>query len=69
VADVNLEHASRWNVIAQRVMVAPLGRRPAQARFMDNGTDTVRAKRLLEFIRDAKPSNPIVLTGNIHSNW
>ena len=26
-------------------------------------------KRLLEFMRDAKPSNPIVLTGDIHSNW
>ena len=26
-------------------------------------------KRFLEFLRDRKPANPIVLTGDIHTNW
>jgi len=69
----NLEHShARWNVIAQQVMVAPLDTQAGpETRFpMDqwNGYGAER-KRLLEFMRDAKPSNPIVLTGDIHSNW
>lgn len=69
----NLRHSpARWNVIAQQVMVAPLDNQAGpDSRFpMDqwNGYSAER-KRLMEFMRDAKPSNPIVLTGDIHSNW
>lgn len=63
---------ARWNVIAQQVMVAPADSAAGtDQRFsMDqwNGYSAAR-QRLLEFLRDAKPSNPVVLTGDIHSNW
>ncbi|MFN0111274.1 MAG: alkaline phosphatase D family protein [Blastocatellia bacterium] len=63
---------ARWNVMAQQVMVAPADATAgAEQRFsMDqwNGYHAAR-KRFLEFLRDGKPSNPIVLTGDIHTNW
>jgi alkaline phosphatase D len=63
---------ARWNVIAQQVMVGPAdGVAGAEQRFsMDqwNGYAAAR-KRFLEFLGEAKPSNPVVLTGDIHSNW
>jgi alkaline phosphatase D len=63
---------SRWNIIGQQVMVAPMdSKEGAEQTFsMDqwSGYATAR-KRLLEFLRDRKPSNPIVLTGDIHTNW
>ena len=37
---------------------------------MDNWNGYVAARhRLLGFMRERKPSNPVVLTGDIHSNW
>ncbi len=63
---------TRWNVLAQQVMIGAVDVAPGADRFfpMDqwNGYAAAR-QRLLEFIRDRKPSNPIVLTGDIHSNW
>jgi alkaline phosphatase D len=63
---------ARWNVLAQQVMVgAADGLAGAEQRFsMDqwNGY-AVERRRFLEFLRDRKPSNPVVLTGDIHSNW
>ena len=63
---------ARWNIIAQQVMVAPAdGIAGQEQRFsMDqwNGYAAAR-KRFLDFLRDAKPSNPVVLTGDIHTNW
>lgn len=63
---------ARWNIVAQQVMVAPADSvAGAEQRFsMDqwNGYHAAR-QRFLEFLRDAKPSNPVVLTGDIHTNW
>lgn len=63
---------ARWNVIAQQVMIGAVDIAPGPDKFfpMDqwNGYAAPR-QRLLEFIRDRKPANPIVLTGDIHSNW
>ncbi len=63
---------ARWNVLAQQVMIGALDIAPGADKFfpMDqwNGYHAAR-QRLLEFIRDRKPSNPVVLTGDIHSNW
>ncbi|MBL8204128.1 MAG: alkaline phosphatase D family protein [Blastocatellia bacterium] len=62
----------RWNILAQQVMVGALDTAPGEPQTfpMDqwNGYAAAR-KRLLEFLRDRKPSNPVVLTGDIHSNW
>ena len=61
-----------WNIIAQQVMIGALDSTvgPAQTFPMDqwNGYAVAR-KRFLEFLRDNKPSNPVVLTGDIHSSW
>lgn len=66
------QSSSRWNVIAQQVMVAPADAvaGPEQRFSMDqwNGYHAAR-KRFLESVRDSKASNPIVLTGDIHTNW
>jgi len=62
----------QWNVLPQQVMVAKVDRgMGADERYsMDqwSGYDAGRT-RLLEFFASRKPSNPVVLTGDIHSNW
>lgn len=63
---------TRWNIIAQQVMMGQVDgvAGPEQQFSMDqwNGYAAAR-KRLLDFMRDRKPSNPVVLTGDIHTNW
>lgn len=64
--------AARWNVIPQQIMVAPVNQQPeGEGRFsMDqwSGYDAAR-NRLVDFLAAERPSNPVVLTGDIHSNW
>jgi alkaline phosphatase D len=53
--------------------VAPVNQRPAatDGRYsMDqwSGYDAAR-NRLVDFLGGRRPSNPVVLTGDIHSNW
>ncbi len=61
-----------WNVLPQQVMMAKADRTVgAEARFsMDQwpGYEAER-RRLLEFLGSRRPGNPIVLTGDIHTNW
>jgi alkaline phosphatase D len=63
---------ARWNVLPQQVMMAPVDRAPgADRRFaMDQwgGYDAGR-RRLLEFFGTGRASNPVVLSGDIHTNW
>jgi alkaline phosphatase D len=63
---------TRWNVIPQQIMVAPVNqRRDGEDRYsMDqwSGYDAAR-NRLVDFLAAARPANPVVLTGDIHSNW
>lgn len=69
----NLEGSkSRWNVLAQQVMMARWDSGPgAEQRFsMDKWAGyPVARDRFLKQMSERKPSNPIVLTGDIHSNW
>lgn len=62
----------RWNILAQQVMMARVDRKngPEVAWSMDQwaGYDVAR-KRLLNFMGERKIANPIVLTGDIHTNW
>jgi alkaline phosphatase D len=63
---------SRWNVIAQQVMLAPLDNAPGLDKqfSMDKWTGYIESRnRLTGFLQRRRPSNPIVLTGDIHSNW
>ena len=69
----NLDQSrAKWNVVANQVMVARLDLKPGpdEALAMDqwSGYESCRA-RFMEFLRDRKPANPIVITGDIHSNW
>ena len=63
---------ARWNVLPQQVMMAPVDRAPGPDRryAMDQWAGYVAERtRLLEFFGTRRPSNPVVLTGDVHSNW
>lgn len=63
---------ANWNILAQQIMMARVDRAPGEsiAWSMDQwaGYDAPR-KRLLSKIAGANIPNPVVLTGDIHSNW
>ena len=64
---------ARWNVIAQDVLMAQLrehNRDNEVAYWTDdwNGYPAART-RLMTHLRDARVSNPVVLSGDIHSFW
>ncbi len=67
-----MESPATWNILAQQVMMARADRKAGEgiAYSMDQwpGYEVPR-RRLMQFLKDAKISNPIVLTGDIHSNW
>ena len=63
---------ARWNVLAQQVMVAQLDRTAGaeQEYSMDKWDGYVAARdRLFDFLVQRQPSNPVVITGDIHQNW
>ena len=63
---------ARWNVIAQQTILfeADFLAGPGQVFNMDQWDGYVAARnRLLSFLLNFRPSNPIVLTGDIHSSW
>jgi len=66
------ESPAAWNVMAQQVMMARADRNPHLGTVWNvdqwGGYDVAR-KRLLSFLDAAQISNPVVLTGDIHSNW
>lgn len=65
--------AARWNVLAQQVVVAELrGENAAgETTFSMDKWDGYPAERqaLLDHLAEAEVPNPVVLTGDIHSNW
>ncbi len=67
-----LGSSARWNILAQQVMMARVDRSAGdEALFsMDQwaGYDIAR-RRLLDFVATRHVPNPVVLTGDIHSNW
>lgn len=67
-----LESTSTWNVLAQQVMFAMVHRSSNERSgySMDQwpGAPFERLA-LMKFIADRKVPNPVVLTGDIHSNW
>jgi alkaline phosphatase D len=64
---------ARWNVIAQQTMMAEydFNALPKEEVFNLDQWDgyVLPRNRLLEFIRARRPSNPVVITGDIHSSW
>ena len=71
---------AQWNIIAQQVMVTrwdlgPVGdiafQTPLQNLYNVDAWDGYPAARdrLFKALADYRPSNPVVLTGDIHSAW
>jgi alkaline phosphatase D len=63
---------ARWNVLAQQIMMGKYDSAtgPGQTISMDQWNAYPAALyRLLNFLNERKPSNPIVITGDIHSSW
>ncbi|MBW4631670.1 MAG: alkaline phosphatase [Iphinoe sp. HA4291-MV1] len=63
---------ARWNILAQQVIVAQIDTKAGEgATFSMDKWDGYLASRdrLLHFLEQRKPSNPVVLTGDVHSNW
>jgi alkaline phosphatase D len=63
---------ARWSVIPQQIMMARVDYAPGDdesyALDMWGGYEVAR-RRLMEFLATRRPANPVVLTGDIHSNW
>ena len=64
--------SAKWNVLANQVMMAQLAR-PGDGETtyaMDRWDGYVQARRrLMSFLAQVQPSNPVVITGDIHSNF
>jgi len=61
-----------WNVLAQQVMMGLVDQAPGEARAypMDQWPGAAHERmELVRFLDDRKVPNPVVLTGDIHSNW
>jgi alkaline phosphatase D len=63
---------ARWNILCNQVMMAKIDRDGSDGeRYpMDqwSGYETARL-RFMRFLAERKPSNPVVVTGDVHSNW
>ena len=61
-----------WNVIPQQVQMTRVdwttGDEESYGMDVWSGYEVAR-RRLMEFLATRRPNNPIVLTGDIHSNW
>jgi alkaline phosphatase D len=61
-----------WNVLANQVLFSKIDAKPGEgAEFsMDQWSGyEMERRKLLRFIAEAKPAHPVVLTGDIHTNW
>jgi len=63
---------ARWNVLAQQTVMAQrdLKAGPGQ-QFWTDGWDgyPMARRRLLEYVGQRKPANPVVIGGDVHSFW
>jgi alkaline phosphatase D len=63
---------ARWNVLGNQTPFAPIDNVPGDGATysMDRWDGYPAARqRLLDFLRERKPANPVVISGDIHSNW
>jgi alkaline phosphatase D len=63
---------AKWNVLAQQVMMARVDRFPGEAvgYAMDQWPGyEMNRRRLLRAFHDRRVSNPVVIAGDIHTNW
>lgn len=63
---------ARWNILAQQVFMAQRDfEEEAEVRLSMDAWDGYVASRdrLFEFLQQSQTANPVVLTGDVHSNW
>lgn len=64
--------AARWNIIAQQAMMAQLDRQSGVIQTFNldqwDGYPAAR-ERITSFLERRQPSNPVILSGDIHANW
>jgi alkaline phosphatase D len=63
---------ARWNLIGQQTLMAQLDRKPGPGQQLwTDGWDGYPAarRRLLDYLGQRKPANPVVLGGDVHSFW
>lgn len=66
------ESKQTWNILANQVLFAKIDVKPGEGAeyAMDQWSGyEVPRNRLIEFFDEAKPNNPVIITGDIHSNW
>lgn len=63
---------ARWNIVANQVVMARLDFKPGPEEELQmdqwSGYEVCR-DRMMRYLAERKPTNPIVITGDIHSNW
>jgi alkaline phosphatase D len=67
-----LKSTARWNILAQQVMMGMVDNTAGEDKrySMDQWCSAAFERmKLVEFLADRKISNPVVLTGDIHSSW
>jgi len=68
-----LESPATWNVLAQQVMMGMVSFRSKEGEpqySMDQWPGYAHERmELMQFLRERRVPNPVVLTGDIHSNW
>ncbi len=69
-----LRSQGTWNILAQQVMMGLVGYRNREAEglvySMDQWPSAAHERMaLMQFMAERKIPNPVVLTGDIHSNW
>ena len=68
-----IQSSAKWNVLAQQVMMGLVNRTgdPENPGYsMDQWPGyAFERMRMVDFLRERVISNPVVLTGDIHSNW
>jgi alkaline phosphatase D len=64
---------ARWNILAQQTMFAQYDFNPSpelKVFNLDQWDGYIAARdRILQFLSDRRPANPVVITGDIHSSW
>ena len=68
-----IESRATWNVLAQQVMMGMVGYRSSAGDLvysMDQWPGYAHERiQLVKFLAERRVPNPVVLTGDIHSNW
>ena len=63
---------ARWNIVANQVLMARIDMKPGseEAYSMDQWSGyAVEQARIMQYLAERQPRNPVVITGDIHSNW